>query len=189
LNINGVTFIGNTAVAQVGTAQVGTAQVGEPGDEDYAEASSDYVAASSDYAAAIPAVTSATVKETTFAQGVIENDTSIALNSTTNEFLNGNPFAFGALVNLTGAAAVDDVVYNDQTVENGVNPVPFDFGSVNTPNAGNLTNTVPVAGAFFEEAAYRGAFAPVATAPLFTTGWTALNARGILVDTASGSLQ
>ncbi len=190
LNINGVTFIGNTAVAQVGTAQVGTAQVGEPGDEDYAEASSDYVAASSDYAAAIPAVTSATVKETTFAQGVIENDTSIALNSTTNEFLNGNPFAFGVFAPINASAtSLAELVYNDQTVANGVNPVPFNAGASSTPDAGNLTNTVPVAGAFFEEAAYRGAFAPVSTAPLFTTGWTALNVRGILVDTASGSLQ
>lgn len=177
LNINGVTFIGNSAVAQVGTAQVG-----EPGDEDYAEASSDY-------AAAIPAVTSATVKETTFAQGVIENNTSIALNSTTNEFLNGNPFAFGAFAPINASASsLAELVYNDQTVANGVNPVPFNAGASTTPDAGNLTNTVPVAGAFFEEAAYRGAFAPVTTAPLFTTGWTALNARGILVDTASGNL-
>ncbi|MFL2833802.1 MAG: hypothetical protein ACJ0BK_09390, partial [Coraliomargaritaceae bacterium] len=133
-------------------------------------------------------VTSSSVSETSFAQGVVENTTAVALNSTTNEFLNGNPFAFGALVNVTNAVTLDTIVYNDQTVLNGVNPVPFDFGAGQTPDAGNLTNTVPVAGAFFEEAAYRGAFAPVTTAPLFTTGWTALNARGILVDTASGNL-
>lgn len=99
--------------------------------------------------------------------GVITNDDTIAKNSFNNVFATGNPFLFG---NATGG------VYNDQTAINGVNPVPL----------GNQGALVPVVGPFFNAASYRGAFSNIATSTLYTTGWSALNVRGILVDNGVG---
>lgn len=116
------------------------------------------------------------ISETSFAEGVVTNDNAIALNSTTNTFTTGNPLLFGVAaqaVNGTG-----NIWYNEQETANGVNPVPL---------ANATSGLVPVAGAFFEEASYRGAFPQNPLTVLFTTGWTALNIDGILVDAGNGA--
>lgn len=70
--------------------------------------------------------------------------------------------------------------YN-QTIANGLNPVPTPAG-----NAQNAAYLVPYTNLFFDEVNYAGAFAPDAFAALWTTGWTALNTSGVLVDNAVG---
>lgn len=86
-----------------------------------------------------------------------------------NVVTTGNPFFFGA---------ANGGVYNDQTAANGVNPAPL---------TGATTNVVAVVGPFFEQANQRGAFQQSSTAVLWTTGWTAMNVRGILVDAGNGA--
>lgn len=118
----------------------------------------------------LPGETAASVSDTTFAQGVIENNNSIALNSNTNTFTDAaNPFFFGAAAG---------GLFNTQETANGINPVPL---------AGATSNVVPTVGAFFDNAPYRGAFPQDGTAVIFTTGWSALNVRGILVDAGNGA--
>lgn len=90
--------------------------------------------------------------------------------STNNEFLTGNPFSFGA-----GGS------FNDQQAANGVNPVPL----TGTSDA-QKTNVAEV-GPFFTKETNRGAFPQSFTGVLWTTGWTAMNVRGILVDAANGT--
>lgn len=104
---------------------------------------------------------------TALADGVIANTTAVALNSTVNRFFEGQPYFMGAFNSNT---------YNDQAAANGVNPVPITQAT---------TNVTPVVGPFFNAAPYRGAFPQSTTQILFTTGWTAMNVRGILVDAAN----
>lgn len=114
-------------------------------------------------------VAQADVGATSLADGIIANTTAIAKNSTTNTYSTGNPFSFGALTSN---------VYNSQSTTNGINPVPL---------TGATSNVMPVVGPFFEAASYRGAFPQSFTQILYTTGWSALNIRGILVDAANGA--
>jgi len=85
-------------------------------------------------------------------------------------------------VNKTGGTGI--LAIND-TVANGVNPVPFQDPAdalaalVVLPS---IAGQVPATATFFDVTSYRGAFNPVGSALLWTTGWTALNKRGILVD-------
>ncbi|MBC2594844.1 hypothetical protein H5P28_11295 [Ruficoccus amylovorans] len=115
---------------------------------------------------------------------------NVAANDTTLEILTNNatsgvtgitcPGAFGNVVANSGASnpffgqtgnAADA---NDQTTANGVNPVPL--------SATAVAATVGYTGTFFDEVTYSGAFAPSFYTPLYTNGWTAMNARGILVN-------
>lgn len=113
--------------------------------------------------------TAASISDTSFAEAVMTNNTAVALNSTSNTFSTAaNPFFFGLQ---TGG------VFNTQETANGINPVPLT----------GVGNAVPTVGAFFDSAEFRGAFPPNGTAIIFTTGWSALNVRGILVDAGNGA--
>lgn len=63
---------------------------------------------------------------------------------------------------------------------NGVNPVPLrpGFGG----GGAVITNLEPYTSAFFTSVGYKGAFSNTQTSTLWTTGWTALNVSGVLVD-------
>ncbi len=115
------------------------------------------------------AVDGTDIGATALADGVITNDNLVALNSNVNTFAIGNPFFYGF------AAGGN---FNNQSVVNGVNPAPLN---------GATANVVDVVGPFFEDNQYRGAFPQGATNLLFTTGWTAMNVRGILVDAGNGA--
>ncbi len=109
---------------------------------------------------------------------------NIGANSIADAFLNNNTgITPGAQKNVVGTnplfGAANGGLANDQTVSNGLNPVPLS-GAVILPAAG-----VPVTNTFFSSVNYIGAFPPDTLAPLFTTGWTALNLRGVLVDNAA----
>lgn len=80
-----------------------------------------------------------------------------------------NPFFLGA----TGTGS-----YNDQSSANGVNPVPL---------TGANTGLTAIVGPFFEATGVRGAFTQSTSTILWTTGWTAMNVRGILVDVATAA--
>jgi hypothetical protein len=71
----------------------------------------------------------------------------------------------------------------NRRIANGVNPVP-------ALNAGTVNNGTsfgePETATFFEDAAYKGAFSTDSSETLWTTGWTSLNIRGILVDRGDG---
>lgn len=91
---------------------------------------------------------------------------------TNNTFATGNPYSFGA-----GSGGN----FNTQDVANGVNPVPL------TGTADNQVTNVAEVGPFFSVASNRGAFPQSFTQILWTTGWTAMNIRGILVDAGNGA--
>ncbi|PXA03762.1 hypothetical protein DDZ13_10745 [Coraliomargarita sinensis] len=91
---------------------------------------------------------------------------------TNNTFATGNPFFFGA---------TNGSVFNDQLSANGVNPVPL-----NGASDSNVTNVAEV-GPYFEAVSQRGAFEQSGSAVLWTTGWTAMNIRGILVDAGNAA--
>lgn len=68
----------------------------------------------------------------------------------------------------------------------GVNPTPADAQARANNGSGGAFG-VPVTSTFFDATpSYKGAFNPATSATLWTTGWTALNARGVLVDRADG---
>jgi hypothetical protein len=68
----------------------------------------------------------------------------------------------------------------------GVNPTPTDAQARANTGAGGAFG-VPVTSTFFDASpTYKGAFDPATSVALWTTGWTALNARGVLVDRADG---
>jgi len=68
----------------------------------------------------------------------------------------------------------------------GVNPTPTD-AQARANNGGGGSFGVPVTSTFFDASPnYKGAFNPGLTTTLWTTGWTALNGRGVLVDRADG---
>ncbi len=71
----------------------------------------------------------------------------------------------------------------DHTVANGINPVPL----LNGGDTAAVGNVAPL-GYGFQPVGYRGAFNPQPSALLWTTGWTALNIRGVLVDTGNDGL-
>lgn len=68
----------------------------------------------------------------------------------------------------------------DHTIANGINPVPLRNGG----SPASIANTAAVP-AGLSTVTYRGAFNSSAAASLWTTGWTALNIRGVLVDTGA----
>ncbi len=71
----------------------------------------------------------------------------------------------------------------DRRAANGVNPAaPLGLGTINNGTSFGEPETAT----FFEDVAYKGAFSTDQTATLWTTGWTALNKRGILVDRGDG---
>jgi len=98
--------------------------------------------------------------------GVIANTVGACQDNT---FATGNPLFYGAAAG---------GIFNSQTVANGVNPAPL---------TGATSNLVAVVGPFFEEAPYRGAFSQGSASTLWTTGWTAMNIRGILVDAGNAA--
>lgn len=68
----------------------------------------------------------------------------------------------------------------------GVNPTPTD-GQARANNGAGGAFGVPVTSTFFDASPdYKGAFSPVTNETLWTTGWTALNLRGVLVDRPDG---
>ena len=68
----------------------------------------------------------------------------------------------------------------------GVNPTPTD-GQARANNGMGGALGVPVTASFFDASpTYKGAFDPLTGETLWTTGWTALNARGVLVDRPDG---
>jgi hypothetical protein len=71
----------------------------------------------------------------------------------------------------------------DHTVANGINPVPL----LNGGDTAAVANVAPL-GYGFQPVGYRGAFNPQPSALLWTTGWTALNLRGVLVDSGNDGL-
>jgi len=71
----------------------------------------------------------------------------------------------------------------DQTIQNGLNPAISPAGA-----AVDTDFLVPYTSLFFDEVEYAGAFAPDTLIPLWTTGWTALNTSGVLVDSPVGNL-
>ncbi len=64
-----------------------------------------------------------------------------------------------------------------QNVQKGINPV----GTLNNP-----AGMVPVPSTFFQNVSYVGAFPSSPASVLWTTNWTSLNVRGILVDNGAG---
>lgn len=67
----------------------------------------------------------------------------------------------------------------------GVNPVaPLGQATANNGNGGAFGD--PETSTFFDDVSYKGAFNTTSSATLWTTGWTALNLRGILVDRGDG---
>lgn len=68
---------------------------------------------------------------------------------------------------------------------NGTNPVPpINLASANNGSGNGLG--VAETSTFFENVGYKGAFENSNLTTLWTTGWTALNKRGILVDRGDG---
>lgn len=63
---------------------------------------------------------------------------------------------------------------------NGVNPVALQTGQGGSPASLTPVAALPNS-PFFATVTYRGAFPSVKTSDLWTTGWTALNKRGVLV--------
>jgi len=90
--------------------------------------------------------------------------------------------SFGALPgNVTSANLVTSgggLIGEDQAVAGGLNPRPSTAGF--PPPAG--TSSSLDLGAQFEDTTFVGAFDPNVNLELWTTGWTVLNERGILVD-------
>ncbi|MCU0793025.1 MAG: hypothetical protein MUE42_09285 [Opitutaceae bacterium] len=69
----------------------------------------------------------------------------------------------------------------NHAVAKGINPVPLRSGAGGSPAAIGTVAAVP---AGMNTVTYRGAF-PATNGSLWTTGWTALNLRGILVSTGA----
>ncbi|WP_309399570.1 hypothetical protein [Cerasicoccus maritimus] len=100
----------------------------------------------------------------------------------------GAPGCYGNRIGST-ATSVNDPFFglisgagaNDQTVANGVNPVPL-----TSTTAGSGATLVPYTNTFFTDTNHIGAFPENASSTLFTTFWTAMNIRGILVDNGNG---
>lgn len=99
--------------------------------------------------------------------GVIANTVGVCSDNVFSA--SANPFFLGA---------TNGGVYNDQTAANGVNPAPL---------TGANSNLVAVVGPFFDATSVRGAFPQSGTQVLWTTGWTAMNVRGILVDAGNAA--
>jgi len=68
---------------------------------------------------------------------------------------------------------------------NGANPVPpINLASANNGNGNGLG--VAETSTFFDDTSYKGAFENSNAITMWTTGWTALNKRGVLVDRGDG---
>ena len=108
--------------------------------------------------------TVAGVAKSAFEEGVLNNATG---NSIANQ-VGVNPQFGKEGRNQNGGIAASDIT-------NGTfNPVPVR----NTATEG----AVDAGGNFFDEVDYRGAFEPTSNIELWTTGWTALNKAGIIID-------
>lgn len=126
-----------------------------------------FVVSSNSFTAGAGVTVSADIGANSTSDDVIANSAGSCVNNTFHA--SANPFFLGA---------ANGGVYNSQSAANGVNPVPL---------TGANTSLVPVVGPFFEATAVRGAFPQSGTTILWTTGWTAMNVRGILVDVANGA--
>ncbi|WP_309386564.1 hypothetical protein [Cerasicoccus frondis] len=99
----------------------------------------------------------------------------------------GAPGSFGNRIGSSGGSndplfgLISGAGANAQTTQNGVNPVPLTSAS-----SGSGATVVPYTSTFFTEGNFIGAFPENASATLFTTSWTAMNVRGILVDNGNG---
>lgn len=69
----------------------------------------------------------------------------------------------------------------------GVNPVPTAGGFASANNGNGNGFGEPETRTWFDNVTYKGAFSTSDLDTLWTTGWTALNIRGILVDRGDGS--
>lgn len=121
--------------------------------------------------------TSTGIGKDAYARAFVANDTSLCPGAVGNviidEDLSNNlagSMAFGYYVDNTGSKV------NAQTTANGINPVPLQ----------NAAAVVDEVGSFFDDVDYKGAFPASRYQALWTTGWTALNQLGYLVDNANG---
>ena len=97
--------------------------------------------------------------------------------------------AFQAQFGATSASAnvISDPAFPsmNRRSANGANPVPpINLASANNGNGNGLG--VAETSTFFDDTSYKGAFANSNATTLWTTGWTALNKRGVLVDRGDG---
>jgi len=110
----------------------------------------------------------------TIVQNTFNSPVANFVSDTNTELGKAGVTASGNVVNSGGAFGTNGLVAEDQNWDTGtVNPRPkFALNGVN--------NSIIEVGA--EENTYRGAFNPDANVQLWTTGWTALNTQGVLVD-------
>ena len=80
--------------------------------------------------------------------------------------------------NIVLPSAAAGLVGEDQGIVGGLNPRPVTGGF---PPPAGISSTISLP-APFETVAYRGAFPSSSALELWTTGWTAINASGVLVD-------
>ncbi|QYY37379.1 hypothetical protein [Ruficoccus sp. ZRK36] len=99
---------------------------------------------------------------------ILQNNLGGLAPGASNNVVGTNPY-------FAGSGLVADA--NDQSATNGLNPVPY-VGVSPAPIA--YTNV------FFDKVDYIGAFENSAEKPLWTTGWTAMNIREVLVDNGNG---
>ncbi|HAV12028.1 MAG TPA: hypothetical protein DCX06_00840 [Opitutae bacterium] len=87
----------------------------------------------------------------------------------------------------TAANVITDPAFPsmNRRAANGANPVPpVNLASANNGSGNGLG--VTETSTFFTDVAYKGAFENSNAVTLWTTGWTALNKRGVLVDRGDG---
>lgn len=122
--------------------------------------------------------TAATISTNTIGEDVINNNTTNAPGASLNQVIASgagtDPF-FGFFVGGNG---------NDRTIGgNALNPAPVNGAAFGAANSVAVTST------FFTDVSFVGAFEPGnPNGLLFTTGWTAMNIAGTLVDAASGAV-
>ncbi|MGB0333889.1 MAG: hypothetical protein ACPGGN_00850 [Opitutales bacterium] len=114
--------------------------------------------------------TAATIANSAFEEGIINNTEG----ESEANIASADP-GFGQVG--TGFFAVDQGGIDLSDLTGGTfNPVP------NPDSSAAWGSTVDLGSNFFDAQSYRGAFQPNASLELWTTGWTALNTAGIIVD-------
>lgn len=131
------------------------------------------------------------------ANGIILSTGNLAAISPAQRYIDGTNVINGVLFdNVSGfspasietdglnqsAVGISGILPVNDTAANGVNPVPLQNGGNGFALSTTALGTVGTTANFFDVVNYRGAFAPDGTELLWTTGWTALNKLGILVD-------
>jgi hypothetical protein len=82
--------------------------------------------------------------------------------------------------NVLDPATWSGLTAEDQSSVGGVNPTPaFAFGTI-------VSGTADETATFFSDVGYKGAFPNDSVTTFWTTGWTALNRSGVLVDRGDG---